>query len=214
MVHPALLGAFLGLAVFVHSLQADSIDLHVTREIQQWAGLDGLLQAVSWLGYSPQAVLIAIAGIVVLALTRHGDAAVWLAVSVCGSALLNLVLKGLVGRPRPSLDLVHVARSSTDFSFPSGHVMSYMAFYGFLIAFALIELRNPVLRAVIVLPCAALIVLVGPSRIYLGAHWASDVFGAYLIGGLWLSVVMQLYTGRLIPREQSPSESRMPDAPI
>src|ERR1041385_3686786 len=54
MIHPALLGAFLGLAVGAPSLQADPFDLQITRAIHQWTSLDGLLQAVSWLGYSPQ----------------------------------------------------------------------------------------------------------------------------------------------------------------
>jgi membrane-associated phospholipid phosphatase len=48
---------------------------------------------------------------------------------------------------------------------------------------------------VVITICAALIVLIGPSRIFLGAHWASDVTGGYFIGTIWLLVLILAYKG-------------------
>ena len=72
-------------------------------------------------------------------------------------------------------------------------MVSYVALFGFLAYLAWIALRSRVLRWAAVSLCVVLLVLVGPSRIYLGAHWASDVLGGYLLGGLWLSVVLHAY---------------------
>jgi undecaprenyl-diphosphatase len=197
LIHPALTGAFLGLAVGAHSMQADALDVHVTLEVQKWTGLDWVLSGVSWLGYSPQDVAITLAILAALLLAGFRTAALWLAISVTGAAILDWAIKLAVGRQRPPASLVHVARQNTDLSFPSGHVFSYVALYGFLIAFAWIQLKQPALRLLITVPCAALILLIGPSRIYLGAHWASDVLGAYLLGAVWLSLIVQLYTCRI-----------------
>jgi membrane-associated phospholipid phosphatase len=197
LIHPALSGAFVGLAVGAHSLQADALDVHITREVQRWTSLDGVLTGVSWLGYSPQDVVIALAILATLAAVGFRIAALWLAVSVTGAGILDWAIKLAVGRQRPPASLVHVARHNADYSFPSGHVLSYVALYGFLLAFAWLRVKQPVVRLLIAAPCAALVLLIGPSRVYLGAHWASDVLGAYLLGAVWLSVIVQLYAGRI-----------------
>jgi undecaprenyl-diphosphatase len=84
---------------------------------------------------------------------------------------------------------VRMLRHMGGYSFPSGHVVTYVAFFGFAAHLAGIDVHSPTLSWLIILPCAGMIALVGPSRIYLGAHWASDVLGAYLLGGLWLGLV-------------------------
>src|SRR6185503_7608434 len=78
-------------------------------------------------------------------------------------------------------------------SFPSGHVVMVTTFYGFL-AFLVFTLLKPSWgRTALLVVFAALIVLMGPSRIYLGQHWFSDVMGAYLLGGLWLALTIMFY---------------------
>ena len=192
-VHLVLLSCFAVLALVAHGLRADGPDLWVTEGLQGQQRLDGLLRAVSWIGSSPQD--LAIYGALIFAVAALGSrrGAAFLLGAVLGATVLYWVVKALVRRPRPGDPHVHVLTHLGTYSFPSGHVVTYVACYGFLAYLAWIEVRLPIVRWAIVAACLALVVLIGPSRIYLGAHWASDVLGAYLLGGLWLSVVLRTY---------------------
>jgi undecaprenyl-diphosphatase len=72
--------------------------------------------------------------------------------------------------------------------------MQYVAFWGFLFSLGIIlfEGKHWWRLALLIVP-ALFVILVGPSRIYLGDHWASDVLGAYLIGGVWLGITLWVY---------------------
>jgi len=106
-----------------------------------------------------------------------------LLISVVGGAALNGLLKLLFARPRPSvfppLTVEHT------YSFPSGHTMTAVTLYGFL-AILLWQHRH---RGWALL-AAAMVPLIGFSRVYLGVHYPSDVLGAMTLGILWLSVAM------------------------
>jgi undecaprenyl-diphosphatase len=111
------------------------------------------------------------------------------------SVILTSVLKVLVGRPRPPSflgDPNDLFWSVDQFSFPSGHVLFYIVFFGFIALLAWSHLTGYV-RWLIMVICGLLIVLIGPSRVYLGAHWASDVIGSYVIGVLWLLMIILPY---------------------
>ncbi len=110
------------------------------------------------------------------------------------SAVLNELIKLLVARPRPTASLVEVIQAAGGQSFPSGHVMSYLAYFGLLFSLGIILFRGKRWWRMLLLSIPALfVVLVGPSRIYLGDHWTSDVLGAYLIGGVLLGLTLYLY---------------------
>src|ERR1700750_9336 len=111
-----------------------------------------------------------------------------------GGATINRLLKILIARPRPSADLVGFAYRSDELSFPSGHVMFYVCYFGFLffVAYALLPRASSVRRAALVLS-ALPVLFIGVSRVYLRAHWPSDVLGAYLLGGLWLGFSLAMY---------------------
>ncbi|HLZ57640.1 MAG TPA: phosphatase PAP2 family protein [Ktedonosporobacter sp.] len=109
------------------------------------------------------------------------------------SNLLNALVKRLIKRQRPTQELVTVVRVINEPSFPSGHVMHYTNFYGLLIYLLATNWRSGKLRNLLIAICASLIVLIGPSRVYLGAHWPSDVIAGYLYGGLWFGGLMALY---------------------
>ena len=78
-----------------------------------------------------------------------------------------------VGRPRPSQDLVRVVNELSETSFPSGHVVHYVTFYGFLFYIFFTHLRPGRWRALVLDVLALLVLLIGPSRVYMGAHWPS-----------------------------------------
>jgi membrane-associated phospholipid phosphatase len=95
-------------------------------------------------------------------------------------------MKDVVLRSRASASLVGVLTPLSDPSFPSGHVVQYTALFG--VAFFLVYvLAQPSARRTVALVLLAIpIVLVGPSRLYLGQHWLSDVMGAYAVAAMLL----------------------------
>ena len=111
-------------------------------------------------------------------------AAVWL--SVFGGILLNKFLKYIFHRPRPHFDDPILALTS--YSFPSGHTMAATVLYGVLAALLVAKIKRRSFRVLVILGAMLLIGLVGFSRMYLGAHYLSDVLGAIAEGLAWLSL--------------------------
>jgi membrane-associated phospholipid phosphatase len=123
----------------------------------------------------------------VLALTGAVAWLLWrdrLLLAVPGGMLLNVGLKNVFQRIRPALDmpLVHL----TTFSFPSGHAVAATVFYGALCSLALRRLRHPLARALALAAAVAMVLLVCFSRVYLGAHYLSDVVAGVAVGLAWL----------------------------
>ncbi|HKP92798.1 MAG TPA: phosphatase PAP2 family protein [Chthoniobacterales bacterium] len=102
-----------------------------------------------------------------------------------GGALLNLLLKHFFHRQRPVLENPLVTLSS--FGFPSGHTMGATLFYGVLALIVTYSIRSWAQRALVSCAAALVIALIGISRIYLGAHYFTDVIGAIAIGLAWLA---------------------------
>lgn len=121
------------------------------------------------------------------------------AVNLVLATLLNLLLKTLIQRPRPEGYRL-VAESG--FSFPSGHSMVAMAFYGLLIWMVWRYEKDSLVRRLGVIGFGLVIVLVGLSRIYLGVHYASDVLAGFCASIAWLGV----YTKLLAPVFLAPRE--------
>jgi membrane-associated phospholipid phosphatase len=113
--------------------------------------------------------------------------AAWL-VAALGGEVLNLLLKDLFARPRPSFE--HPLVVDTSYSFPSGQAMESVVVYGMLAYFVVITSRAWGKRAVSVGGAAMIVLLIGFSRVYLGAHYVSDVVGGFAAGGAWLSAVI------------------------
>lgn len=111
-----------------------------------------------------------------------------LVLSVPGGMLLNVAVKNLVQRARPHFDDPVLTLAS--YSFPSGHTAGTTLFYGFLtvLVFAHPEARR--WRAPMVAIAVAMVLLVGLSRIYLGAHYLTDVVGAIVEAVLWLGLCL------------------------
>ena len=105
----------------------------------------------------------------------------------------NIVLKQVFNRERPSLE--HLVTVNT-LSYPSGHSMSAMAFYGFLIYLCLRYRMRRWLKVVLVILLTVVILSIGLSRIYLGVHYPSDVAAGFIGGLIWIAfcaVVFNLF---------------------
>lgn len=187
--------AFAVLTFLVKTTPSFPLDLQITLGIQSIniPVFGGLMTAVSWLGFSPQSVILTVVIIVVIL----GFGLQWEALVALIAALLsiglNVLVKDLIQRPRPAAALVHVLAMLKDYSFPSGHVMFYTGFYGYIVFLAFTLLKPSLKRTLLFVFFGLLVLLIGISRIYEGEHWASDVLGAYLLGTLTLIVIIQLY---------------------
>lgn len=115
------------------------------------------------------------------------------------AGLSNMVLKEVIERPRPTIDHLVMVES---LSYPSGHSMSAMAFYGFLTYLLFhIKMRKR-LRAFLSILFVSLIGLIGLSRIYLGVHFPSDVLGGFIAGLIWLAFCVILFNVITIYRKK------------
>lgn len=111
--------------------------------------------------------------------------------------LLNQVLKFILERPRPT---EYRIINETGYSFPSGHSMVSMAFYGFLIYLIYKYVKNKYLKIFSICGMSLLIVMIGISRIYLGVHYTSDVIGGFLISISYLIVFIK-FSNKYILKE-------------
>lgn len=103
--------------------------------------------------------------------------------------ILNQAIKYIVQRPRP---IEHRIIDQFGYSFPSGHSMVSMAFYGFLIYLIYKNVKNKFLKWGLCTSLSFLIVLIGISRIYLGVHYASDVIGGFCLSISYLIVYVKM----------------------
>lgn len=115
------------------------------------------------------------------------------ALALISSDIFETLVKILVNRPRPSPDLVRVFTTIHQPSFPSGHVLTYSVLFGYLFFLAYSLLTRSTLRTTLLIVFGSLIILIGPSRVYLGEHWSSDVLGGYLLGSIWLILTIWVY---------------------
>lgn len=188
-------GGFAVLTFLVKTMPSFAIDLQITRAIQliNLPSFALLMDLTSWPGFGPQSMIITVLIIMLI----YGFGLYWESIMALVAAIfstaINVLVKDLIQRPRPTPNLVNVFATITDYSFPSGHVMFYIGFFGF-IGFLVFSLLKPsLIRSFLLVFFGGLVVMVGASRIYLGQHWASDVLGAYLLGSLTLEAYIQIY---------------------
>lgn len=110
------------------------------------------------------------------------------------SFISNQVLKRIVARPRPT---EYRIVEELGYSFPSGHSMVGMAFYGLLIYFTYRKVKNPFIKWSVCILLTALIFLIGFSRIYLGVHYASDVIAGFCISTAYLALFTQIISQKI-----------------
>jgi membrane-associated phospholipid phosphatase len=153
-----------------------------------------LMIAVSWFGFAPQDYILG-AGILALLLAMRLRLEAAFGLLAFASTLLDGYLKELVHRQRPDAGLGGIIVRSTvgGYSFPSGHVLTYVVFLGYLAYLAYTLIHQRALRFALLTFLLGLIALIGPSRVYLGQHWFTDTLGSYLLGTTLLIGLLSLY---------------------
>lgn len=180
------------LALFVPYL---TIDLLITEKFQSINSL--LFAKIMWFVSSigNQPIMVGMVGLTSLALYlfKLRTESVLCLLSSAGSALSGSLIKMIIDRPRPSANLVNVSVWLSDKSYPSNHVLVFTVFFGFLLFLLLNNPKRNIKRIIASIIFILCIATIGISRIYLGAHWATDVLGGYLLGILWLIFTIRLY---------------------
>ena len=111
--------------------------------------------------------------------------------------VLNQLLKRILQRPRPTEFRII---EETGYSFPSGHSMISMAFYGYLIYLIYKYVKNKYVKWISIVLLGILICSIGISRIYLGVHYTSDVLGGFLISVSYLVIYISAVNKFLIEK--------------
>jgi undecaprenyl-diphosphatase len=167
-------------------------DLALALELQAWRtpGFHELMLGISYFGNGWKAWATTISFGLGLILSGRGREGGILLSGVGLGSLASSLLKSWVGRPRPTEDLLQVWIHLPNQSYPSGHVVLYVSLFGFLLYLVLQSSRPVRLRRILAILLAIPVLLVGLSRVYLGAHWPSDVAGGYLVGAFWLILMI------------------------
>lgn len=169
-------------------LTAVDIRLSNYLHVHQSTALTTAMHGVTSFGSTLAGISLAVFFGVFLIWKRRFGWLFTLTASVLGGALLNRLLKYLFHRPRPFFD--DPILTLTSYSFPSGHTMLATVLYGVIAAYFVTNARRWQQRALILISAGLLILLVGFSRIYLGAHYLSDVLAAFAEGFAWLSLCL------------------------
>lgn len=178
-----LLG-FLVLTAVVTQQRFDGVDLLARSWVHQSRdpGLQSFMEGASFLGGQPGQVAVVVVGSVML-WPRRRRWALALPLVMAGVGLVQLSAKWAIDRPRPNLD---------SWGFPSAHVLSLVVLCGFLAYMVSMANTRQRWRHLGVGACAGIVGIVAYSRMYLDAHWLSDVLGgftaglAYLLVAIWL----------------------------
>lgn len=190
VVVTALLGGAIVLFVYmvrrVFVLQNNRFDEQIFRSLDAYVTPVNtkVMQAITFLGKHEFLIPANLALIAWFLIVRRHK---WYSIRVPAVALSSLglmfVLKNVFGRQRPDIPLLDAARG---LSFPSGHALMSVTFYGLLI-YAVYHLwRNAAAKWSMISFLAVLILLIGFSRIYLRVHYTSDVLAGFAVGFLWL----------------------------
>ncbi len=159
---------------------------------------DWFMKVVSWLGDTGPATIIVAAVVVLLLTFRRRLESLFVPLLALTGAGVTSLFKFLVDRPRPGGDLL-----AGGTSFPSGHVVFSVVFFGFLAYLAPRLIKRPRAARTAQVILILLFLLSGVSRVYLERHWPSDVLGGLLLGGLLLVPAITLFQARLKKGEAS-----------
>lgn len=153
-----------------------------------------IMKGITWIGSAPALISIAL---ILLALIKNKKTGLAIFLNLIIVSVLNQILKFILQRPRPT---EYRIVNESGYSFPSGHSMISMAFYGFLIYLIYKNIKNKYLKWTLIVLLSLLILGIGVSRIYLGVHYTSDVLAGFLISISYLVIYIKIYSEKFVEK--------------
>lgn len=160
------------------------------------SGMTNFMLFMSHLGSAITLIVLTIAFILLL---KNKTNSKFIAINLVLVFVINRILKLVIARPRP--EVLQIVQES-GYSFPSGHSMVATGFYGFLIYLIYKEVKNKKIKYPLIVFLAILILLIGISRIYLGAHYATDVIGGWIIGAVYLAFFIKYGYKKIVKKSK------------
>jgi len=196
----AALLLFLWLGEDVHTSRTQDVDNQVRTRVHAWASpaLTRLMLRITQLGSTLTVTTLAVVTVVVFLKVKSKRATILLATDLAMALVLNTFLKDVFHRPRPQ-PFFGIPPPHT-YSFPSGHALFSICFYGMLAALLSTRLKSQLGRVAVWIFAGLLVLAISFSRVYLGVHYPSDVVGGWAIALAWISVL------RMFDRGDEPSK--------
>ena len=185
---------FFAISFAIHQPGVEHLDLRFTKALQSFhpSWIYGIMLGFTALGNSENLFIVGVA-VAAFFFFKPRPLAAWLTMITLVGLPINMLLKVYAGRPRPSTDLVSVLAPTIGLSFPSGHAMASTTLYGFLAILAWMHIPQKGTRIAAFFCLAITAVMVSLSRVYLGAHWLSDVVGGWTAGIFLLVIIVEVY---------------------
>lgn len=192
LIGAAAITGFVALTDEVLEGETEAVDATILGWVSgpQSDWMDLIALQVTALGNIATLLVVVLTAAAILWAARRKVSVALLVASAFSGTAANFVLKAAFGRPRPEAEAT-LAETLTA-SFPSGHAMSAAITYG-TVAFLVGRMAKGTVRWLTWVGAAGLIVLIGLSRLYLGAHYPSDVLAGWLGGIAWTALLVLIF---------------------
>ena len=166
------------------------LDLNIYKFFSENIINDKLTPIVKVITHIGGAKIVFVLTVLAIILIKGLKNNLFLLTGIVGTAGLNVVLKHIVQRERPNINRLIPEKG---YSFPSGHSMMSMAFYGMLIFLIFKYVKNTALKWTLIVILTILLSTIGITRIYLGVHYPSDVIGGFVVSLTYLFILTEIY---------------------
>lgn len=189
------------LSIIAYNIEFFDWEVSLSRWVQSFdLGPFGFVKGwIFWMGVRGIAGTVMVVVCVLFWIIRKRLEAFFL-ILISIADVFNMFLKEFIGRPRPTDELIEVVMGYGGIqgsSFPSGHGVHIVLFYGFLLYLARRRIKNSIIFAVLLFSGICYMLLSGVWLIYDGRHWLTDVLGGYSYGVFYLLIFISMY-GRSI----------------
>lgn len=178
------------IAINVKNGKILGLDLNIYKFFSEKIINDKLTPIVKVITHIGGAKIVLVLTLLAIILIKGLKNKLFLLTGAAGTAGINVVLKHIIQRERPNINRLIPEKG---YSFPSGHAMMSMAFYGMLIFLIFKYVKSTALKWTLIVILTILLSTIGITRIYLGVHYPSDVIGGFLVSLTYLFILTEIY---------------------